>query len=215
MLRISTFVVDSKLLFREGLRSVLEEYHFEIVGEADSVDALVKGETPTADAELVIFDLPSTVDDVRGFVTGLRSCFVAAKLVALTGVGEPERIEKALTAGIDGYLLKDISPEDLFTSLGQVMDGGIVRPAGAEENTGQDEDDLAENFVVSYEDLDAESRCELDRSDPSKNNREVALGLCQELGHFDAVRTCRRHRWYDLLAAIQENRSEALALPTY
>lgn len=213
MLKISAYVIDSKLLFREGLRSVLEQFHYEVVGEADSVDALLRGETAAKDAELVIFDLPTTVKDINGFVTGLRSCFVAAKLIVLTGTGEPERVEKAVAAGIDGYLLKDISPDDLFDSLAQVLSGHVVQPARCEEAA--DAGEQVPDCVVCYEELDAESRCELDRSDPTKDKRDVALGLCRELGHFDAVRTCRRHRWYDLLAAIQENRTDALALPSY
>lgn len=215
MLKISAYVIDAKLLFREGLKSVLEQYQFEVVGEAETVSALLTGETATADAELVLFDIPADIEDLNGLVSGLRSCFVAAKIVALTSESAPERIEKAVAAGIDGYLLKDISPDELFGSLSQISEGHVVRPACTEPAIGAGEDAGVDECPVRYDDLDAESRCELDRSDPTKNKREVALGLCREMGHFDAVRTCRRHRWYDLLTAIQENRTEALALPRY
>ena len=215
MLKISAYVIDARLLFREGLKSVLEEYHFEVVGEADSVNALVRGETATADAELVLFDIPADIEDVNGLVVGLRSCFVAAKIVALTAESSPERIEKALAAGIDGYLLKDISPDELLGSLSQIAQGDVVRPARTEVAIGHEGGGAIVECPVSYDDLDAESRCQLDRNDPTKEKCDVALGLCRELGHFEAVRTCRRHRWYDLLAAIQENRTAALALPNY
>ncbi len=213
MLKISAFVIDAKLLFREGLRSVLEQYQYQVVGEAESVEAMLRGETAATDAELVIFDLPTTVEDINGYVTGLRSCFVAAKLVVLAGTGGAERVKNALATGIDGYLLKDTSPDEFFDSLAQVMGGHVVRPSVSEPEVAVGEQ--ASECAVCYEELDVESRCELDRNDPTKDNRDVALGLCRELGHFDAVRTCRRHRWYDLLAAIQENRNDALALPSH
>jgi DNA-binding NarL/FixJ family response regulator len=46
------------------------------------------------------------------------------KIVMLTVFDNDENIFKAIKAGADGYLLKDISPDDLYRSITETLNGG-------------------------------------------------------------------------------------------
>ncbi len=119
-------IIDDHPLFRKGARQLFEmDSRFTVVGEADN------GETGIAEAarlapDLVLLDLnmkPVTGIDV---LRRIKEDNADAMVVMLTVSDHGEDIARAIQLGADGYLLKDMEPEDLLEKLGQVTQGQIV-----------------------------------------------------------------------------------------
>lgn len=120
--RPSVFIVDDHSFFRAGLRSVLTEHGFTVVGDAPSGEAalpLIERRRP----DLVVMDLSmpgmSGVDATREIAQRFRSTVV---LVMTVATGESDVIE-ALEAGAAGYLLKDSAPAEIARAVEAAVDG--------------------------------------------------------------------------------------------
>ncbi len=207
--KTKTWIIDPKRLFREGLKNVLAEGAYDVIGECTTPDEVTSEDVPI---DLVLFDIPSELAEVAPFVEALIQRFRQARFVVLTNLKCQDSASMAVDAGAHGYILKDITPDVLFAALDLVLDGVVVLPTPAD--LGIVVPEPAPMALPTYEELEPEMRVAVDRSNPEKDKRHVALNLCRDMGHYDAVRMCKRNRWYDLLAAIQANRNDALALPT-
>jgi DNA-binding NarL/FixJ family response regulator len=118
----SVFIVDDHSFFRAGLRSLLMEHGFPVVGEAPTGEAampLIERRHP----DIVVMDLSmpgmSGVEATRE----LRRRFPAiAVLVVTVSAGDVDVLD-ALEAGAAGYLLKDAGPEEIVRALQAAVDG--------------------------------------------------------------------------------------------
>lgn len=122
---ISVVLVDDQELVRTGLRLLLErDPGINVVGEADNGRSglqLVRRATP--DVVLMDIRMPGMdgIEATRQIVGDAN--LNATKVVVLTTFDEDEDIQEAIRAGAAGYLLKDISPEDLRRAV-HVVAGG-------------------------------------------------------------------------------------------
>lgn len=120
------FLIDDHALFRKGVGQIINaDASFEVVGEASSgqegLDLAV-----TLGPDLVLIDLNmkglNGIETLRRFKeTGLK-----AKYVVLTVSDAEEDLLESLRSGADGYLLKDMDPEDLCTNLKKIANGMTV-----------------------------------------------------------------------------------------
>src|SRR6266446_9991063 len=119
----SVVLVEDHAILREGLRALIDlEPDLKVVGEAstgaEGVRA-VQGLKPT----LVITDLAMpggsglrTIDELRAACPNLR-------VLVLTAYCTDEYIGAALSAGADGYVLKDASRAELLQAIRSVIAG--------------------------------------------------------------------------------------------
>ena len=119
-------IIDDHPLFRKGARQLLEmDARFEVVGEADDGASSI-AQTRLLDPELVLLDLNmkpvSGIEVLRRIKQEREDIMV----VMLTVSDQGEDVAKAIQLGADGYLLKDMEPEDMLTKLAQVSQGQIV-----------------------------------------------------------------------------------------
>lgn len=121
-----TLIIDDHPLFRKGARQLLEmDNRFEVIGESDSGEsglAAVERLTP----DLVLLDLnmkPVSGEEVLRQIK-LRS--TDTMVVMLTVSDQGDDIARAIQLGADGYLLKDMEPEDMLEKLSQVSQGQVV-----------------------------------------------------------------------------------------
>ena len=116
-------LVDDQLLFRKGLRALLEEEKdFEVVGEAsDGREAIDLARTTRPDAILMDINMPicNGVEATRI----IKAEQPDVKIVALTVSDDDQDLFEAIKAGAQGYLLKDLRPDELFEMLRAVMRG--------------------------------------------------------------------------------------------
>jgi len=114
-------IADDHPPIRAAVRAVLEEYGFEVIGEA--------GDAQTA-VDLAVKERPDAcVLDIYIPGGGIRAAAeISAKLpetaiVVLTFSRREEDLLAALRAGVTGYLLKDLAPERLPEALRSVLRG--------------------------------------------------------------------------------------------
>lgn len=135
---IKILLVDDQLLFRKGLRSLLEsEADIEIVSEASNgQEALDK--VLAYDPDLVLMDIHMPgCDGVQG-VRLIKSERPAVKVVMLTVSDEDDDLFEAIKSGADGYLLKNLRPEELVEMLHSVMaNQAAVSPGVASKLLGE------------------------------------------------------------------------------
>ncbi|MES9899460.1 MAG: two-component system response regulator NarL [Sedimenticola sp.] len=119
-------VIDDHPLLRKGLQQLADlSPDIEIIGETDNGAeglSLVQELCP----DLVLLDL--NMPGMNGLETlaALKKMDIETRVVILTVSNAEEDIVSALRSGADGYLLKDMDPEDLLTKFQEVAEGRVV-----------------------------------------------------------------------------------------
>ncbi|MCF7984383.1 MAG: two-component system response regulator NarL [Thiohalocapsa sp.] len=120
-------VIDDHPLFRKGVADLLDmEPALELVGEAadgESGIRLAAEQRP----DLILLDLNMKGIDGIQTLRRLRADEqVDARIVMLTVSDTEADVLAALRAGADGYLLKDMEPEEILALLRDAMRGRLV-----------------------------------------------------------------------------------------
>jgi DNA-binding NarL/FixJ family response regulator len=129
---IRVLVVDDHALFRRGLQMVLEqEPDIEVVGEAsDGSEAVQKSADMLPDIVLMDVRMPK-----RGGIdacTAIHETVPSAKIIMLTISDEEADLYDAIKAGAMGYLLKEISIEEVASAIRAVHGGqSLISPSMA------------------------------------------------------------------------------------
>ena len=129
---IRVLIVDDHALFRRGLIQVLQfEDGIEVVGEAeDGEDAIAKAEEHAPDVLLMDVRMPrvSGIEATRR----LAETMPTMKILMLTVSDEEDDLYEAIKAGATGYLLKEISIEEVADAVRAVMQGQtLISPSMA------------------------------------------------------------------------------------
>jgi two-component system nitrate/nitrite response regulator NarL len=120
--RPSVFIVDDHSFFRAGLRSMLTEHGFTVVGDAPSgLAALPLIERRRPDVVVMDLSMPgmSGVEATRAVTAQFRSIAVLVMTVSATATD----VLDALEAGAAGYLLKDSEPDEIVRAVRAALDG--------------------------------------------------------------------------------------------
>ena len=118
-------LADDHKLFRQGMKKIIDEIPgTEVVGEAkDGQEAieLVKELLP----DLAILDI--SIPKLNGIEVcrEIRRLFPNVKLLVLTMHKDKEYLYQAISAGAQGYLLKEDSDEELFAAIGTIRRGAM------------------------------------------------------------------------------------------
>lgn len=115
--RIRVLVVDDHALVRQGIVTFIQPYDdLEVVGEAmNGREALARAGELRPDVVLMDVRMPN-MDGIAA-TRALKSLFPKVKVLILTSFGEVEHVRAALRAGADGYLLKDLSADELADAI--------------------------------------------------------------------------------------------------
>jgi NarL family two-component system response regulator LiaR len=127
---IRILLVEDHVLVRQGTRQLLErEQDLEIIGEAgDGEEAVQLASQLKPDVVIMDVALPklSGIEATRQIKALLPSTIV----LALTGYDNDEYIFSLLEAGAAGYLLKDVSGDELIGAIRAVYTGeSVLHPA--------------------------------------------------------------------------------------
>jgi two-component system NarL family response regulator len=129
---IRVLVVDDHALFRRGLQMVLEqEPDIEVVGEAsDGAEAVETAAEKLPDIVLMDVRMPK-----RGGIdacTAIHDVAPSTKIIMLTISDEEADLYDAIKAGAMGYLLKEISIEEVASAIRAVHGGqSLISPSMA------------------------------------------------------------------------------------
>jgi len=127
--RIRILIVDDHAVVRRGLVMVLRmEPDFEIAGEAENgARAVELAKQLLPDLVLLDFVMPGMDAKPRA---GAASCPAKVRILMLTGVTLDERVLDMLATGVDGYVMKDIEPDELAQAIRIVARGeAYLHPA--------------------------------------------------------------------------------------
>lgn len=122
----SVIVIDDHPLFRKGVSQLIGmDDQLELVGEASSGEEGVEL-ARRVNPDLILLDLNmkgmSGIDTLRA----LRDAGLDARVVMLTVSDHADDLIAAIRGGADGYLLKDMEPEELLARIKDALFGRMV-----------------------------------------------------------------------------------------
>jgi DNA-binding NarL/FixJ family response regulator len=129
--RIRVLIVDDQRLLCEGFRKLIEiEPQLEVVGmAADGEEALAATERLIAAdtaPDVVLMDVRMPRLDGIAATRIFKERWPAVRIVILTTFDDRELIQAGLQAGASGYVLKDITAEQLATTIHGVAQGQVL-----------------------------------------------------------------------------------------
>jgi len=104
-------VIEDNEDAREMLRNLLLVLGHEVYEACDGAAGIQEAQRLRPDAALIDIGLPGI--DGYEVARRLRTEVPGARLVAVTGYGQPEDRERALAAGFDEHVVKPVDPEQL------------------------------------------------------------------------------------------------------
>ncbi|RUO76105.1 two-component system response regulator NarL [Idiomarina seosinensis] len=119
-------LVDDHPLLRKGLKQLIAlEDDMQVVAEASNgQDALRLA--PEYDPDLIVLDLNMQGMDGIETLKKLRDAGVTSRIIMLTVSDADDDVVAAITNGADGYLLKDMEPEQLLEQIHRAVTGKMV-----------------------------------------------------------------------------------------
>jgi len=109
-------LVDDHALVLEGMRKFLAANGFEIVGIARNGEDALR-QLAVLRPDLVLMDLQMPGLDGIHTTQIIKEKYPETKVVILTAIEDDQSLIEAIQAGAEGYLLKDMEPENFISQL--------------------------------------------------------------------------------------------------
>ncbi|MBI5298394.1 MAG: response regulator transcription factor [Chloroflexi bacterium] len=110
-------LVDDHMMVRRGLAAFLKVFDdLLLVGEAESGEAAIQ-RCAEARPDVILMDMVLPMMDGAATTRAIRQQFPQVQVIVLTSFKEGDLIKKALEAGAIGYLLKDVSADELARAI--------------------------------------------------------------------------------------------------
>jgi two-component system nitrate/nitrite response regulator NarL len=178
--RSTVLVVDDHPLFRKGVVQLLAmEPSIEVVGEAGNgaqALALVRQHEP----DLILLDLNLKAESGLDILAAIKAEDPSRRVVMLTVSDAADDLMGAIRAGVDGYLLKDMEPEQLLERIRAALAGEVVigealavRLAGALRQEAQEAAGTKRDLALLTEREQQVLRCLAD----GQSNKRIARAL--------------------------------------
>ncbi|WP_299204517.1 response regulator transcription factor [uncultured Amphritea sp.] len=124
-------IVDDHPLFRRGVVELLNDSgEFRVLADFEGGQQLLEA-LPGLSPDLLLLDMHMPELSGLELLQQLKQMGAEQKIVFLTASDDSSELFEAISAGANGYLLKDSSPEQIISGLQGVMQGNI-----AMDNTG-------------------------------------------------------------------------------
>ena len=137
-IKSSILLIDDHPMLRNGVKQLIHTVnHFEIVGETGSgIEGIKLAEE--LDPDIILLDI--NIHDVNGLdiLRALREKNISSRIIMFTVSNAKEDIITALKMGADGYLLKDMEPEDFIKALQDISIGKVIM------------DDAISHIILNY-----------------------------------------------------------------
>ncbi|MFQ1053490.1 two-component system response regulator NarL [Gilliamella apicola] len=137
-IKSSILLIDDHPMLRNGVKQLIHTVnHFEIVGETGSgIEGIKLAEE--IDPDIILLDI--NIHDVNGLdiLRALREKNISSRIIMFTVSNAKEDIITALKMGADGYLLKDMEPEDFIKALQDISIGKVIM------------DDAISHIILNY-----------------------------------------------------------------
>ena len=126
---IKVLLVDDQTLIRQGIRLLLEiEPDIQVVGQAANGRAALE-QVEVLQPDVVLMDVRMPEMDGVAATRELSAHHPEVKVIILTTFEDDETVFEGLKAGARGYLLKDISSEEMAQAVRKVAGGqALIEP---------------------------------------------------------------------------------------
>ena len=130
---IRVFIADDQLLIRQGLRALLVlEPEIDVAGEADDGEQTIQ-RVPNAAVDVLLLDIRMPKKNGIDVLRELSSRNALPPTLILTTFDDADVVLDGVRAGASGFLLKDVSYEQLVSAIRAVAAGETVfQPAMTE-----------------------------------------------------------------------------------
>jgi DNA-binding NarL/FixJ family response regulator len=118
-------LAEDHILVREGIRKIIEDFaDLQVVGEVGDGRQLLDF-LKQSPVDMVVLDI--TMPDLSGIEATrvIKRDYPGVKVLILTMHKKREYLNDALTAGVDGYLLKEDAAKELLSAIKRIRQGEI------------------------------------------------------------------------------------------
>ena len=177
--KIRVLLVDDHVLFRSGVRALLERHEdFEVLDEAgDGLEGIKRARSLRPDLVLLDLNMPgiSGLEAVKIIVEEMPG----VRVLMLTVSEDAQNLMDALRAGASGYLLKNIEMDALLDAIRRAAEGdSVVSPQmTAKLIQGVREQPKAAQISIDREKFSPRERDILNCLARGESNKEIARGL--------------------------------------
>lgn len=190
MNKYTVILADDHSLLRHGIRQILEKQgNLEVIGEAADGLELLRLLTKKG-PDMILLDI--AMPNLRGIEAAIeiKMIYPGIKILILSMHKSLQYVHHALSAGADGYLLKEDAPRELVSAIETIQNGDTyISPLIQQELT----NDLAQSYRTGeistpFEPLTVREREVLKLIAEEKSNQEIAKLLSISLA------TVKHHR---------------------
>lgn len=120
---IRLLLIDDNVLFRKGVSMLLSQQDgVRMIGDLGSNKAL-DIDAWLQDADLVLMDVQLPEGNPMDLIAHIKQGYPSLGILALTHARDEELVSTALRVGVDGYVLKDATLEELLIAIRSVAKG--------------------------------------------------------------------------------------------
>ncbi len=125
-------IADDHLMFRQGIKALLEEEGFDVVGEAEDGHQAVRL-VRQLNPNIALMDFSMPLLNGVGAAQEIQKLSSETQVVLLTMHYDESYALKALRSGIRGYVLKNQAASELVNALREVVRGAVYLCPGISE----------------------------------------------------------------------------------
>ena len=123
-------LIDDHPIFLEGLTTIVKIGYpeIEVVGSFNDPRMAIR-DVETLRPDIVLMDIRMPTMDGVEATRRLRALVPDIRIVVLTTFKDIDLIQKALAAGVKGYILKESPVENVIENIKSVLSGNVLLPA--------------------------------------------------------------------------------------
>jgi DNA-binding NarL/FixJ family response regulator len=166
--RIRLMLIDDHPIFLEGLTTLVKIGYpeIEVVGSFNDPRVAIR-HVHDLRPDIVLMDIRMPMMDGVEATRRLRSLIPDIRIVVLTTFKDIDLIQKALAAGVKGYILKESPVESVIENIKSVLAGSVLLPGDFAEQVAWERQGYGELEPKRLQD-----RAELPASAQNLTNRE-------------------------------------------
>lgn len=129
--KIEIIIADDHMMIREGLKQLLElDGTMKVIAEANDGEECLNLLNKKIHPDILLLDINMPKKNVIEVLEYIKQNKIPVKVLILTVHNEVEYLLKAVDIGIDGYLLKDSSYDELKEAIDVIISGNTyIQPS--------------------------------------------------------------------------------------